>query len=77
MISPSPHRITCDAKLSAFIPEGQAIFKVTTGTDFGMPPLTEAVLAGLGPLPACRQLEPPHPLFSIRMEFFGWTTEKE
>ena len=55
-ITASPRRIDWDASAIARIPDGQAIFSVMTGTYGETPPLTDAVLAGLGPLPACRQL---------------------
>jgi hypothetical protein len=42
--------------MTLFIAEGQAMFTVKTGEAAGMPPRTDAVRAGLGPLPAWRQL---------------------
>ena len=41
---------------TVFMPEGHAMFTVITGELTGSPPLTAAVRAGLGPLPAWRQL---------------------
>ena len=55
-ISDSLSLIDWAAIITDRIPDGQAIFSVTAGTEEDIPPLTDAVLAGLGPFPAWRQL---------------------
>lgn len=52
----SSARSSCAASIADFMPDGQAMLMVKTGTDVGTPPFTAAVRAGFGPFPAWRQL---------------------